>query len=46
MKRFVLETVINSGGKPCPPIGLGIGIGGQMDVAAKLSRVAQHSQMG
>jgi fumarate hydratase subunit alpha len=40
MKRFVLETVINSGGKPCPPIGLGIGIGGQMDVAAKLSRVA------
>ncbi len=40
LKRFVLETVINAGGKPCPPFGIGIGIGGQMDVAAKLSREA------
>lgn len=38
LKRFILETVIKAGGKPCPPIGLGIGIGGQMDIAAKLSR--------
>jgi len=40
LKRFVLETVINASGKPCPPVGIGIGIGGQMDVAAKLSRKA------
>ena len=40
LKRFLLETVINAGGKPCPPIGLGVGIGGQMDGAAKLSRMA------
>lgn len=40
LKRFVLETVIDAGGKPCPPVGIGIGIGGQMDVAAKLSRRA------
>ena len=40
LKRFVLETVIGAGGKPCPPFGIGIGIGGQMDVAAKLSREA------
>lgn len=40
LKRFVLETVINAGGKPCPPFGIGIGIGGQMDIAAKLSREA------
>ncbi|MGA2958956.1 MAG: fumarate hydratase [Thermodesulfobacteriota bacterium] len=39
LKRFLLETVIHAGGKPCPPIGLGIGIGGQMDGAAKLSRM-------
>jgi fumarate hydratase subunit alpha len=39
-KRFVLEKVIDAGGKPCPPIGLGIGIGGQMDGAATLSRRA------
>jgi fumarate hydratase subunit alpha len=40
LKRFVLETVIKAGGVPCPPVGLGIGIGGQMDVACKLSRRA------
>ncbi len=40
LKRFVLETAINAGGKPCPPFGIGIGIGGQMDVCSKLSRRA------
>lgn len=40
LKKLVLETVLRAGGIPCPPIGLGIGIGGQMDVAAKLSRKA------
>lgn len=40
LKRFVLETAINAGGKPCPPFGIGIGIGGQMDIASKLSRSA------
>lgn len=40
LKKLVLETVVNAGGKPCPPFGLGIGIGGQMDVACKLSRKA------
>ncbi len=40
LKRFVLQTAIEAGGKPCPPYGIGIGIGGQMDIAAKLSRKA------
>jgi len=40
IKDFILDTVIKAGAKPCPPIALGIGIGGQMDVAAKLSRRA------
>ena len=40
LKRFVLETAVNAGGKPCPPFGIGIGIGGQMDIASKLSREA------
>jgi len=30
--------VVNAGGVPCGPIALGIGIGGQMDVTAKLSK--------
>lgn len=40
MKRFILETAIKAGGKPCPPFGIGIGIGGQMDICSKLSRKA------
>ena len=40
LKQFLLESVINAGGIPCPPIGLGVGIGGQLDIAAKLSRKA------
>jgi fumarate hydratase subunit alpha len=40
LKRTVLETVVKAGGIPCPPVGIGIGIGGQMDVAAKLAREA------
>lgn len=40
LKKLVLETIVNAGGMPCPPSALGIGIGGQMDVSAKLSREA------
>lgn len=40
LKRFVLETAVKAGGKPCPPYCIGIGIGGQMDVCARLSRRA------
>jgi fumarate hydratase subunit alpha len=40
LKRFILETAMEAGGKPCPPYAVGIGIGGQMDVCAKLSRRA------
>lgn len=40
LKRFVMETAIKAGGKPCPPFGIGIGIGGQMDICSKLSRKA------
>lgn len=40
LKKLVLDTVINAGGFPCPPSAIGIGLGGQMDVSAKLSREA------
>jgi len=39
-KKFVLETALAAGGKPCPPYVIGIGIGGQMDIACKLARQA------
>ena len=39
-KKFVVETTLAAGGKPCPPYVIGVGIGGQMDVACKLARQA------
>ncbi|HOI79299.1 MAG TPA: fumarate hydratase [Petrimonas sp.] len=40
VKRFVLETVSAAGGNPCPPIIVGVGIGGTMERAAYLSKKA------
>lgn len=40
IKKFVLECVCEAGGTACLPSAIGIGIGGQLDVAAKLSRRA------
>ncbi len=40
IKRFVLETVADAGGKPCPPVIIGIGIGGSFDKAARLAKKA------
>lgn len=36
----IAEIVTSAGGSPCPPSTLGIGIGGTMDYAAKLSKKA------
>ncbi len=38
--NFVLETVKKAGSNPCPPIVVGIGIGGTFDYAAVLSKLA------
>lgn len=35
---FVLETVRTGGGKPCPPIVIGVGMGGNFESAAYLSK--------
>lgn len=40
IKNFVLETVLNAGGMPCPPLVLGVGIGGSFDAAARLAKEA------
>ena len=37
---FVTETVRNGGGNPCPPIVVGVGIGGTMEKAALLAKKA------
>ena len=38
--RFVAETMLIAGGKPCPPVFLGVGIGGTFDGAAALAKEA------
>ena len=40
VKKFVLETVLAAGGKPCPPTRIGVGIGGSSDYALKLAKKA------
>jgi fumarate hydratase subunit alpha len=46
IKRFIVDTVISAGGKPCPPIILGIGIGGGADIAMKLAKKALLRPLG
>lgn len=38
IERVVVETMLLAGGKPCPPVVLGIGIGGTFDGAAALAK--------
>ena len=40
VKDFVLETVKLAGPNPCPPIVIGVGIGGTFDKAAYLAKKA------
>lgn len=40
VKNFVLETVEKAGANPCPPIIVGVGIGGSFDKAAYLAKHA------
>lgn len=38
--NFVAETVREAGGNPCPPVVLGVGIGGDFELCAKLAKMA------
>lgn len=40
VKQFVLDTVLKAGGNPCPPIIVGVGIGGNFEKCALLSKQA------
>ncbi|MFZ5985925.1 MAG: fumarate hydratase [Bacillota bacterium] len=40
IKNFVLETIDRAGPNPCPPIVVGVGIGGTMEKAALLAKKA------
>ena len=38
VKKLVLDTVFNGGGKPCPPVIVGIGLGGNLEKSALLAK--------
>lgn len=40
IKNFVVETVKKAGGNPCPPMVIGVGIGGTFDSCALLAKKA------
>lgn len=40
VKRFVVETVRLAGSNPCPPVVLGVGVGGSFDKVAALAKHA------
>lgn len=46
VKRFVVETVERAGSNPCPPIIVGVGVGGMMDQAALLAKKALLRPVG
>jgi len=46
IEEFVLKTVIRAGSQPCPPVVIGVGIGGTFDYAAKMAKEATLRPIG
>ena len=46
VKRFVVDRVIEAGGKVCPPTIVGVGIGGTSDLCMHLAKVAATRALG
>ncbi len=46
IEEFVLKTVIRAGAQPCPPVVVGVGIGGTFDYAAKMAKEATLRPIG
>ena len=46
VKRFVLETIQSAGGKTCPPIIVGVGVGGTMDYCTWIAKKALLRPIG
>lgn len=46
VKKFILETVVESGANPCPPTIVGVGIGGSADLCSVLAKKAVLRPVG
>jgi fumarate hydratase subunit alpha len=46
LKRVVLESMARAGGQPCPPVILNLGVGGTVDIACKIAKLAMIRPLG
>lgn len=46
IEAYVLDTVLNAGSQACPPIVVGVGIGGTLDYATRLAKEAVLRPIG
>ena len=46
VKRFVIDKVIECGGRVCPPTIVGVGIGGTSDLCMHLAKIAATRPLG
>ncbi len=46
VKRFVIDCVIDAGGKTCPPTIVGVGVGGTSDLCVHLAKQAATRPLG
>ncbi len=43
---FIVDTVVKAGGNPCPPVIVGVGVGGNFEMAPKLAKKALLRHVG
>ena len=46
IKKFIIDTVSEAGPNPCPPIVVGVGIGGTVDKCAQIAKKALFRNLG
>ncbi len=46
VKRFVIDKIIEAGGKVCPPTIVGVGVGGTSDLCMHMAKVAATRALG
>ena len=46
IKTFVIDRVMEAGGKVCPPTIVGVGVGGTADLCTKLAKIAATRALG
>lgn len=46
IENFILEAVLRAGSQPCPPIVVGVGIGGTFDYATKMAKEGMLRPIG